>query len=53
MEMENIVGAPLREAQRLGVPVPTLTFIYSVLKALQAKTKMSRGLIELPPTKKY
>ncbi|KAL1632542.1 hypothetical protein SLS58_011365 [Diplodia intermedia] len=53
MEMEIIVGEPLREAQRLGVPAPTLTFIYSLLKALQTRTKQNRGMVEMPPAKEY
>jgi hypothetical protein len=53
MEMEIIVGEPVREAQRLGVPAPTLTFIYSLLKALQTKIKQNKGLVELPPMKDY
>lgn len=53
MELEIIVGEPLREAHRLGVPAPTLGFIYSLLKTLQIKTKMRKGMIELPPMKDY
>ncbi|CAI6037578.1 unnamed protein product [Clonostachys chloroleuca] len=53
MEIETIVGEPVREAQRLGVPAPTLTFIYSLLKTLQIKMKMEKGMIELPPMKNY
>ncbi|EOO04467.1 putative 2-dehydropantoate 2-reductase family protein [Phaeoacremonium minimum UCRPA7] len=53
MELENIVGEPLREAHRLGVPAPTLGFVYSLLKALQIKTKIRKGMIELPPMKDY
>ncbi|KAH8899045.1 2-dehydropantoate 2-reductase [Thozetella sp. PMI_491] len=53
MELEIIVGESVREAQRLGVPAPTLTFIYSLLKALQTKTKMAKGMVELPPMKNY
>ncbi|KIW00515.1 hypothetical protein, variant [Verruconis gallopava] len=45
MEIETIVGEPVREASRLGVPVPTLTVIYGILKGLQAKVKEERGLI--------
>ena len=44
MEMECIVGEPVREAERLGVPVPTLSTIYSLLKGLQLKTKEAKGL---------
>ncbi|KAJ7451603.1 ketopantoate reductase PanE/ApbA C terminal-domain-containing protein [Mycena latifolia] len=34
MEVESILGYPMREGLRLGVPVPTLTTIYALLKAL-------------------
>lgn len=34
MEVEVILGTPVREGKRLGVPVPTLTAIYTVVKAL-------------------
>ena len=44
MEIEIIVGAPVREAQRLGVPVPTLQTIYGLLKGLQVKTKETKGI---------
>ena len=53
MELEIIVGEPLREAQRLGVPAPTLQFIYSLLKTLQIRTKQRKGMITLPPMKDY
>ena len=43
MELETIVGEPVREAQRLGVPVPTLQVIYNLLKGLQVKTKEAKG----------
>ncbi|KAL1869658.1 hypothetical protein Daus18300_005513 [Diaporthe australafricana] len=44
IEFENIVGEPLREGQAKGVPMPVLTTMYGLLKALQLKTKESRGL---------
>lgn len=44
MEIENLVGEPVREAQRLGVPAPTLTVLYGLVKGLQVKAKESRGL---------
>lgn len=44
MEVEVIVGEPVREARRLGVPVPTLETVYAMLKAVQLKAKESRGL---------
>ncbi|KAF8139210.1 ketopantoate reductase PanE/ApbA C terminal-domain-containing protein [Mycena galopus ATCC 62051] len=37
MEVEAIVGTILREGNKLGLPVPTLTVIYSLLKALDWK----------------
>lgn len=43
LELEPIVGEPLREAERLGVPTPTLKTIYGLLKGLQAKTKEAKG----------
>lgn len=33
-EVEVILGTPMREGQRLGVPVPILTTLYTVVKAL-------------------
>ena len=44
IEMETIVGEPVREAQRLGIPVPTLTVIYGLLKGLQTQTKARKGV---------
>jgi 2-dehydropantoate 2-reductase len=46
IEFENIVGEPVREAKRLGVPVPTLTVVYGILKGLQTKVMEERGLVE-------
>lgn len=43
IELEPIVGEPVREAQRLGVPVPTLTVIYGFLKGLQTQTRERKG----------
>ncbi|WOO85137.1 Putative 2-dehydropantoate 2-reductase [Vanrija pseudolonga] len=34
MEVEVILGTPVREGQRLGVPVPILTTLYTIIKAL-------------------
>lgn len=53
MELEVIVGEPVREAQRLGVPAPTLTTIYAILKTLQTKVRMRKGMVDLPPQRKY
>jgi ketopantoate reductase len=51
--MEIIVGEVVREAQALGVPVPTLAYTYSLLKVLQFKIKAQRNLVTLPPMKNY
>lgn len=48
-EFENIVGEPLREAQRLGVPTPTLQVIYALMQTIQWKTKEAKGLVTVPP----
>ncbi|KAJ7288031.1 ketopantoate reductase PanE/ApbA C terminal-domain-containing protein [Mycena rebaudengoi] len=37
MEVEAILGTPLKEGTRLGMPVPTITVVYSLLKALEWK----------------
>lgn len=47
IEFENIVGEPMREAQRLGVACPTLTIMYGVLRGIQARTKEARGLLKV------
>ena len=44
LEIENLVGEPLREAERLGVPAPTLRIIYGIMKGLQLKVKEQKGL---------
>lgn len=46
IESENIVGEPLREAERLGIAAPTLQTIYGFLRGIQLKAKESRGLWE-------
>lgn len=48
LEFENIVGEPLREAEALGVPAPTLKVLYGLLKGLQHQAKEARGLVEVP-----
>ncbi|KIX07434.1 uncharacterized protein Z518_02087 [Rhinocladiella mackenziei CBS 650.93] len=45
IEFENIVGEPIREAEKLGVPTPTLKIIYGFLKGLQWKTMEAKGLV--------
>lgn len=48
IEFENIIGEPLREAERLGVPTPTLKVLYALLKGLQFQVKEAKGLVEVP-----
>ncbi|KAL6353764.1 hypothetical protein LRP88_12756 [Fusarium phalaenopsidis] len=49
MEVEYLVGEPLREAKKVGVATPNLTAIYEICKAIQWKTKESKGLVTVPP----
>jgi ketopantoate reductase len=44
MEIEVIVGEPVREGRRLGVPMPKLETIYGLLKAKQLQVKERKGL---------
>lgn len=46
LEFENIVGEPIREAKRLGVPCPILKTMYGILRGIQARTKESKGLLK-------
>jgi 2-dehydropantoate 2-reductase len=50
IEFENIVGEPLREAQKAGVPAPTLKTLYGLLKGLQYATKEAKGVVVVPQT---
>lgn len=44
MEIEAIVGEPVREGRRLGVSMPKLETIYELLKAKQLQVKEQKGL---------
>ncbi|KAK9418516.1 putative 2-dehydropantoate 2-reductase [Seiridium unicorne] len=44
MEIENIVGEPLREGEAHGVSMPTLKVMYGLLRGLQLQVKETRGL---------
>ncbi|KAI0130346.1 putative 2-dehydropantoate 2-reductase [Xylariales sp. AK1849] len=46
MEIETIVGEPLREGEGLGVKMPTLRTIYGLLKGLQLHVRETKGLWE-------
>lgn len=49
MEIEYLVGEPLREAEKAGVPTPNLKVIYEICKAFQWRTKEAKGLVTVPP----
>ncbi|KAI0437858.1 putative 2-dehydropantoate 2-reductase [Xylaria telfairii] len=46
MEIETIVGEPLREGEAKGVPMPILRTIYGLLKGMQLQIKEKKGLWE-------
>lgn len=48
MELEVILGNPLRIAKKNGVPTPILSVIYEMLKAVQFGLMESRGHLKLP-----
>lgn len=48
-EFENIVGEPMRKAQELGVPCPTLKTMYGILRGIQTRTKLAKGLLSIDP----
>ncbi|KAL3477794.1 ketopantoate reductase PanE/ApbA C terminal-domain-containing protein [Aspergillus californicus] len=48
-EVENLLGEPLREGTARGVSMPTATFLYHALKAIQWRFKEKKGLVTIPP----
>ncbi|KAK0666996.1 putative 2-dehydropantoate 2-reductase [Cercophora samala] len=48
LELENIIGEPVREAQKAGVDTPTLKVLYSLLKGLQFQIKEAQGHLRVP-----
>lgn len=44
INVENIVGEPLRAGEGKRVSMPMLRTIYDILKGLQLKAKESKGL---------
>ncbi|KAH8698421.1 putative 2-dehydropantoate 2-reductase [Talaromyces proteolyticus] len=44
IELETIIGEPLRAGEAKGVSMPMLRTVYGLLKGLQLKTKESKGL---------
>jgi 2-dehydropantoate 2-reductase len=53
VEFETLVGEPLREGLSRGVSMPTLTFLYHTLKAMQWRLKEQRGIIAIPQKGDY
>ena len=49
-DFENIVGEPLREAEKEGVSAPTLNALYGILGDLQYITKRAKGAVTIPQT---
>ncbi|EEA28798.1 hypothetical protein TMatcc_002852 [Talaromyces marneffei ATCC 18224] len=48
IEHLNLVWEPIQEAEKLGVPTPTLKTIFGFCQALQWQTKEAKGLVTLP-----
>ena len=46
MEIETIVGEPLREGEARGIQMPTLRIVYGMLKGLQLQIMEKKGLWE-------
>lgn len=42
------MGEPLREAEKLGVPTPTLRVVYGLLKGIQWSVREAKGLVTVP-----
>lgn len=48
MEIEVILGNPLRIAKRLGVPTPVLESTYKMLRLVQCRNLVKKGLLKVP-----
>lgn len=48
IELEVIVGNPVKIAKRNGVDAPILTLVYDMLKVFQMKTKEAKGAYTVP-----
>ncbi|PRT54901.1 hypothetical protein B9G98_02521 [Wickerhamiella sorbophila] len=49
MELEAILGNPLRLAQKHNIPAPLLQVVYIMLRGRQMALLEKRGLVDLPP----
>jgi ketopantoate reductase len=48
MELEAILGNPIRIAKSLGVQVPLLSLIYHLLRGVQFRLLEARGVVSVP-----
>lgn len=48
IELEVILGNPLRIAKRLGVDAPILTVLYNLLKGVQFRLLEKKGMLNVP-----
>lgn len=51
IEVENLLGDPLREGKKAGVAMPTIEILYFMAKGIQWRTMEARGFVEIPPKK--
>ncbi|KAL4949311.1 2-dehydropantoate 2-reductase [Aspergillus filifer] len=49
MEVEYLVGEPVREAKRAGIPTPHLKSIYEMCRLIQWRTMEAKRLVTVPP----
>ncbi len=49
IEYENLIGEPLREAQRIGLDTPILKTIYELCRMIQWRTNEGKGFGKVPP----
>jgi ketopantoate reductase len=45
IEFENLLGEPLREGRKAGVPMPTLEVLYQLARVIQWRTKEAKDLV--------
>jgi len=47
MEIEVILGNPIRTAKKLNVPTPYLSMLYNIAHIIQMRNKEKMGLVTL------
>ncbi|KAF1986100.1 putative 2-dehydropantoate 2-reductase family protein [Aulographum hederae CBS 113979] len=53
IEVENLLGEPLREGRARGVEMGTVGWLYEVCGALQWRERDRRGMVERPERREY